>query len=344
MGHDHGVAGMTLPRRTMLTALATAPALSAAPAQAEADTIRIAIQPGLTYLVMNVMQHQKLIEAHATRLGHPGVKAEFLRLAAGNNVNDAVISGAVDIGATGIPPFLLMWAKTRGSVDVKAIAPFNSMPLVLVTRNPAVKRVEELGPANRIALPGVGSSSQAVMLQMAAARAFGDADFRRFDALTVTRGHPDAMAALLGNTEIDCHFSAAPYLQQELTVPGVHVLLTSTDIYGGPGTIGVTFTTRKFRDGNPKLLAAFIAATEQAMQVIRTDHRAAAEAYVAVSGDKTPVDQVQALIAAPDTLFEITPRGTMKVADFMHRTGTIKVMPSGWKELFVEEMWGREGS
>ncbi len=335
---------MTSTRRTLLGALAAAPFLGSVPARAEAGTIRIAIQPGLTYLVLNVMQHQKLIEKHAAAAGLPTAKAEFLRLAAGSNVNDAVISGAVDIGATGVPPFLLMWAKTRGAVDVRAIAPFNSMPLALITRNPAVQRIEDLGPNDRIALPGVGSSSQAIMLQMAAARAFGDANFKKFDSLTVTRGHPDAMAALLSNTEINCHFSAAPYLQQELAVPGMHVLLTSTDIYGGPGTVGLTFTTKKFRDGNPLLLSAFIAATDEAMQIIRTDHRAAAEAYVAVSGDRLSLDQVQGYIADPTTLFEITPRGTMKVAEFMHRTGTIKVMPEDWKAMFVPEMYGRAGS
>ncbi len=335
---------MTLTRRTLLGSLAVSPALIARPARAEADTIRIATQPGLTYLVLNVMQHQKLIEKHAAAAGLPVARAEFLKLAAGSNVNDAVISGAVDIGATGVPPFLLMWAKTRGGVDVRAIAPFNSMPLALITRNPAVQRIEDLGSNDRIALPGVGSSSQAIMLQMAAARAFGDANFKRFDSLTVTRGHPDAMAALLSNTEINCHFSAAPYLQQEMAVPGMHVLLTSTDIYGGPGTVGLTFTTKKFRDSNPLLLSSFIAATEEAMHIIRTDHRASAEAYVAVSGDKLSLDQVESYIADPTTLFEITPRGTMKVADFMHRTGTIKVMPDDWTALFVPEMHGRQGS
>ena len=262
-------------RRTMLAALAAAPVLASLPARADTGVVRIAVQPGMTYLVPNVMQHRQLLEKHAAATGLPGVKAEYVRLAAGNNVNDAVISGAVEIGATGVPAFLLMWAKTRGSADVMAIAPFNNMPLVLVTRNPAVQKVEDLGPNDRIALPGVGVSSQAIMLRMAAARAFGDANFQKFDALTINRGHPDAMAALLSNTEINCHFTAAPYLQRELAVPGIHAILTSTDVYGGPGTIGVTFATRKFRDANPKLMAAFIAATREAMAIIKNDHKTA---------------------------------------------------------------------
>lgn len=108
----------------------------------------------MTYLALNVMRHRKLLEKHA-----PGIGPEYVRLLAGNNVNDAVIAGAVDIGATGVPAFLSMWAKTRSSANVMGIAPFDNMPLVLVTRNPAFHKVEDLGPNNRIALPGVGVTS-----------------------------------------------------------------------------------------------------------------------------------------------------------------------------------------
>jgi len=326
-------------RRTVLGALVAAPVLGTRLARADTQTIRIAVQPGMTYLALNVMQHRSLLEKHA-----PGMKAEFVRLAAGNNVNDAVLSGAVDVGATGVPAFLLMWAKTRGSANVMAIAPFNNMPLVLITRNPALHSVSDIGPNDRIALPGVGVSSQSIMLRMEAARLYGDANFQKFEPLEVNRGHPDAMAALLGNTEIDCHFTTAPYLQRELAVPGIHAILSSSDVYGGPGTIGVLFAMKKFRDANPALMAAFIAATEEAMAVIKNDHRGAAEAYLAVSGDKASREEVEKVLADPSTVFDIAPRGTMKVAEFMHRTGSIKVMPENWQAMFVPELAGKAGS
>ena len=179
---------------------------------------------------------------------------------------------------------------------------------------------------------------------MAAARAFGDGNYQKFDALTINRGHPDAMAALLSNTEINCHFTAAPYLQRELAVPGIHPILTSTDVYGGPGTIGVTFSTKKFRDANPKLISAFVAATREAMDIIRTDRPGAVDAYMAVSGDNAARAEVETIISDPTTLFNITPRGTMKVAEFMHRTGQIKILPESWKTLFVPELHDVAGS
>ena len=179
---------------------------------------------------------------------------------------------------------------------------------------------------------------------MAAARLYGDANFQKFDASNVNRGHPDAMAALLSNNEIDCHFTTAPYLQRELAVPGVHVLLSSADVYGGPGTIGVLFAMKKFRDTNPKLIAAFIAAIEEAMAVVKNDPHGAAEAYVAVSGDNASLKDVEDVLADPTTVFDIAPRGTMKVAAFMYRTRQIKVMPENWQALFEPELHGKAGS
>ena len=313
-------------------------------AHAEASEIRIGIQPGMTYLALNVMQDLKLIEKQAAAAGLGSVTASWTRVAAGNDVNDAVLSGALDVGCTGVPAFMLLWAKTRTSLAVRSFSPFNSLPLALITRNPNVKTIKDLTQSDRIALPGARASSQALLLQIAAAKAFGEADYKHFDALTVSRGHPDAMAAFLSGSEINHHFTAPPYLQQELKHPGVRVLTTSTEIYGGPGTIGVTFGTGKFHDANPKLSKAFIAAIGEAMDLIKADKRKAAESYLRVSGEKLAAEDLIAMLSEPGMLYEQTPRGTMKVAEFMHRIGTLKNNPASWKDLFFSDIAERPGS
>ena len=35
--------------------------------------------------------------------------------------------------------------------------------------------------------------------------------------------------------------------------------------------------------------------------------------------------------------FTTAPRGLMKFAEFMHRTGSLKVAPASWKDLFFPE-------
>ena len=64
-------------------------------AQAEGQ-IRIAEQFGIVYLLLNVAQEQKLIEKHAKAAGIDA-KVEWVKLSGGSAVNDALLSGNIEI-------------------------------------------------------------------------------------------------------------------------------------------------------------------------------------------------------------------------------------------------------
>ena len=46
----------------------------------------------------------------------------------------------------------------------------------------------------------------------------------------------------------------------------------------------------------------------------------------------------------PQVVFTTTPQNVMKYADFMARTGAIKVRPELWKDLFFPNVHGLPGS
>src|SRR5215475_11856712 len=133
---------------------------------AEASEIRVAIQPGLTYLPFVLMEHDKLIEKHARDAGLGDVKVSWHKVSGGDVMNDGLISGNLDIAATGTPAFLVAWAKTRSSFDLRGVAAYNTLPLTLVSKNPNVKNVKDFTENDRIAVPAVRASTQAIMLQM----------------------------------------------------------------------------------------------------------------------------------------------------------------------------------
>ena len=62
----------------------------------------------------------------------------------------------------------------------------NSMPLYLNTNNPNVKSIKDFTSKDKIALPAVKVSIQAVTLQMAAEKEFGEGNQNKLDALTVS--------------------------------------------------------------------------------------------------------------------------------------------------------------
>src|SRR5215831_7342225 len=145
---------------------ACAVATLTAPARAEAPEIRLARQYSMGYLQFNVMEHEKLIEKHARALGIPEVKVSWHTFNGPAAVNDALLSGSIDIAAGGTPGLLLLWSKTKGSAnEVRGIAAMSSQPFLLNTRNPAIKSLADIKDTDRIAVPAVKVSIQAIMLQ-----------------------------------------------------------------------------------------------------------------------------------------------------------------------------------
>jgi NitT/TauT family transport system substrate-binding protein len=113
---------------------------------------------------------------------------------------------------------------------------------------------------------------------------------------------------------------------------------------GGPLTFTVLWTTSRFRNGNPALYRAFMAALKQATDMINADKQAAAKLYVEEAKSKEPVDEVYRMIADPAVEFTLTPRQIYKYAMFMHDNGQIKNAPASWKDLFFDDVHGLPGS
>src|SRR5260370_9089268 len=118
------------------------------------------------------------------------------------------------------------------------------MPYVLVTRNGKVGTIADFTNFDKIAVPTVKISGQAMILQIAAAKVWGFDQYERLDALTVSMGHPDAAAAMLsGKLEITTHFCVAPFQYYELAVPRFHAVRHAYDVLTGPHTNCVHATT-----------------------------------------------------------------------------------------------------
>ncbi len=319
-------------------------ALLSSAASAELAEIKVAQQYGISYLPLMLMEEQKLIEKHAKAAG-VDVTVGWAKFAGGNVMNDALLSNSLQFASGGVGPLVTLWARTRGNLDVKAVSAINSMPLYLNTRNPNVKTIKDFTEKDRIALPAVKVSIQAVTLQMAAEKAFGEGQQGKLDALTVSLAHPDAQVALLsGASEINAHFSSPPFQYQQLEKPGIRTVLSSYDVLGGPATFNVVWTTSKFRSENPKLYDAFVRALDEATAIINRDKKAAAEAYLRISKDKDSVANILAMLNDPAIVYTTTPQNVMKYVDFMAKVGSIKVKPDSWKDLFFPNIHGAAGS
>src|SRR4051812_6473388 len=160
-------------------------AVVALQAAAESNEINVAQQYGVSFLPLMVMERDKLVEKHAKAAGLGDVKANWVKVAGPSMMNDGVISGALQFIAVGAPSLITLWDKTASNVGVKGVSAMTTYPLYLNVRNPNVKSIRDFTDKDKIAVPSIKVSTQAIMLQMAAAKEFGDANYARLDPFTV---------------------------------------------------------------------------------------------------------------------------------------------------------------
>jgi len=319
-------------RSAVTLALAAMTLANAAHAEGK---LRIAEQFGVVYLLLNVAQDQKLIEKHGKQQG-VDIDVDWVKLSGGSAVNDALLSGSIDVAGAGVGPLLTIWDRTAGKQNVRGVASLGNFPYYLVSTNPKVKTIADFTAADRIALPAVTVSVQARLLQMAAAKQWGVGEFKKLDHLTQTLPHPDAAAAIIaGQTEINAHFGNPPFQDQELAGnPKAHIVLNSFDVQGGPSSATVLYATEKYVKENPKTYRAFIAALDEAAQLITKNPELAADAYLRINKGSLDRALLLKVIKNPQVQFKIAPENTLGLAQFMFKAGAIKKQPASWRDYF----------
>ncbi|MGI4796473.1 MAG: ABC transporter substrate-binding protein [Janthinobacterium lividum] len=297
------------------------------------------------YLPLIVMRHQKLLEQHVSRARLGTLDVVWHVIDGGDIVDDAMLAGSVDIAGVGVPGFLMLWSKTSGipQGEMVGLAALSSGSLWLNTTNPAIGSLRDFAPDDLIAVPGNRASYAAVVLQMAVSQVFGIEHHAQLNPLMVRMSNPDAMAAMLaGRSRIKAHLASPPFSYQEAISGAVHSVFSTQALFG-PMTTDVVFSPKRFVDANPGVIAAFLAAQRDANCFIRERRREAAGIYLRFGKTIMTLDEVERVLADPETQFDQTPTGIMTYVDFMASAGLIKTWPAGWTDLFVPAPQGRGG-
>lgn len=317
--------------------------LATTPARAEVSEVKIAIQFGLVYLPVAVAESQGYFASEARTQGLPDLKVAVQRFSGSPAVNDAVLSGNVEVGAYGVPGLLIAWDKTMGRMDVRGIAALAAHPFILDTNRPNIKKLADFTDQDRIATPAT-TSPQAILMRMAAEEEFGPGQYARIDKLLVSMPHPDATAALLAGT-ISGYVATPPFIAPLAKSEKIHAVITSKQILGGEEATGAALGAgKKFVDANPRTVAAIVAALDDARDFIAKDPGAAADIWMKSESSKMPRSEVLQMLTDGTLTYSVAPTGILKFAHFMAKTGEIKKDPASWQDVFFPVLGGRQGS
>jgi NitT/TauT family transport system substrate-binding protein len=335
-------------RRHAIAAMAGGASLMASPAIVRAQTpltVSFVQQRGLLYLPVDMMVSGGVLQQEATKLGLGKVEATARTLSGPAAITDALLSGSADYGTAALPSLLTLWDKTHGTPnEVKAVGTMSNGAMVLYTINPNVKTIADFTEKDRIAVPSVRISFNAMMLEMAAEKLWGDP--HRLDHLTVPLGHPDAVVALsagYGSASITAHIGVQPFTDRGLKLPGAHVVADSREVFGGPLTQITLLASKKTRDKDPTLFKAVANALEQSIKACSADKHAAAVLWKKAQNASESVDELDALLSDPGFEFTSQPHRIAFFAAFLNRIGTMKSKVGDWKELFWETAYDQQG-
>jgi sulfonate transport system substrate-binding protein len=319
---------------------------AALPAWAEVTGIRVGRTPTLSQLPIYILEAEKLIEKNAKSAGLGDVAVTYVDVAGGAVLNDMLLAGTLEFATGGVPPFLILWSRALGTPsEVKAIAAVGGTPSTLYTRNPNVRSIKDLTAADKLAVAGVKSSQVAILLQMAAAQAFGEKNYDRLDLLTLTLRDADAVGIMKsGKGELTGHFTYDPYRAAYEGDANIRPILQSRDVFGDVGTVALAYATTHFHNANPRTVAAYFAALKEADEIIRRDPARAARAFKQLAKAGQSEAELEQMIRQPDAQYSVAPVAIAKVAAFMSNIGTIKTAPATWRDMFFLEAHSLPGN
>jgi NitT/TauT family transport system substrate-binding protein len=326
-------------------AVSLASGASAPAVRAEVTEINLAQQFGAIFIPLMAMESTKLIEKEAASRGLPDFKVNWTKMAGPSVMVDALISGNLHFSAQGVPSMALLWDRTKAGVGLKGVSAITNTDIYLNTRNASINSIRDFTEKDRIALPSVKVSTQALFLQIAAEKEWGAGQHTKLDHLTVGLAHPDAITAVLNpQGEITAHFATSPFHETEMKA-GLKTVTTGYKIMGGEVSNLVFVTTDKFRQENPKVYDAVVAALNGAIDWTNADKRRAAKLYIEMTREKKLTeDDIVETISAPGFDFTRVPKKTFDFAAFMHRIGSLKNKPESWKDLYFPEAHALPGS
>jgi NitT/TauT family transport system substrate-binding protein len=298
--------------------------------------VKIGIGFGIGFLPMFIVDDQHLVEKYAKEAGLD-VKTTYQRFSGSAAMQDAVLSGSVDMGVYGVPAMLIAWDKARNTPQqVFGIAGVNSSPLILVTNKDNAKSLKDLEPTDKISMPAL-VSPQMYALQMIAEKTFGLGQQDKLKPQVVALPHPESLSAIIsGGTEVKAYFASPPFTQLALESGKAHQIASSEDAYGGRSTFLALGATKKWIDANPKMAEVMVKAITEASNIIKNEPQKAAEIYLKVEPSKTlDVAKTTAMLKSMPDDFGVSVYGVKTVADFMGRVGGLKNIPTSFKDVFL---------
>jgi NitT/TauT family transport system substrate-binding protein len=239
-----------------------------------------------------------------------------------------------------VPGLATLWDKTVGTAhEVRALCAAQAMPFILVTNRPEIKSIKDFKEGHKIAVPGVKNSNQAICLQMAAAKEWGQANYAQLDPFTITLPHPDGRDRdhlALDRARRTLRRRAVPELRARGArhARGAEVLRHARRPDHQRRRADDEEIPRRQSEGDERGLCGARRGVGDYQQGAAPERRSL---HPHDQREALGPDEMAKMISDPDNAWTTTPQNAMRYVEFMHKVGTLKKLPADWKDMFMPE-------
>jgi aliphatic sulfonates family ABC transporter substrate-binding protein len=250
----------------------------------------------------------------------PGVKFEFKAFKAGPATIEALRSGVIDIGCSGVYPPLKAYAKD-GDVLLLAGAAKGGTELMVAGNSP-VKTIKDL-KGKVVGVNQLGSTVDTmVRYNLLQAGLIPEKDVR------IIPVEPAAQAEELERGQVAAVAAPAPWNAVVKAAGGRAILDWKTILDDGNYHAGTFFATRKFANANPEFIKKFLQVNQEITDAINQDRKKyeplIVQSWQKVSNKRLKPEVAKAAFETLNFTLEATPEELQRFADVAFQTGALK--------------------
>jgi NitT/TauT family transport system substrate-binding protein len=304
--------------------------------------IAVGVGHGIGFLPLFIAQDLGLFDKHAKANGLNG-RLVVRRFSTAAPMRQALTKGEIAAGAYGIPALLMAREASRQTPqELQAVSGVTTLPLVLVTARPDIRALNDIKPADKIAVP-ILTAPQVTYLRMQTSPWFGGQD--RLRQQLVAMPHQESLDALTAGKGIAAYFSSPPFTQIALRDPKVRAVTSSAEIMGGKASFLVMASPKSALAAHPKLPEVLAKAIDEASGLIRNDPRRAAMVWLKWEPSHTlDARMVETILRDLKDDFGSGVFGVEGTATFLRRDNRLKEGIWSWKDVVAPAIAGGEGS
>lgn len=297
-------------------------------ARKEEARITIGYQYGVAYAPLQLMKERGTLEN-----AFPGYDIAWRQMNGPTPIREGMLNGEITFGFMGISPVLI---GIDNGMPWKYMTGLSTNRVALVSNRADLSSLKDVKPSERIAILSPGCT-QHILLSLLAEEQLGD--IHALDTQLISMSHPDAMNALLSDTEVVIHVATSPYIEEEIA-QGMHVIAEGNEILGTPFTFisGVAMTD--YVAAHPEVYQTFMKCLQSAVDEINEGHDDVYRELAAIYG--IDASGLKKQMTYNGTIYNTDLNGIAAMSRAMEETGFIKkALPLD--ALIFEDRLGRSG-